>query len=101
MKPKQIAILVVIALFVTILLQNMDGVALELLFWSIYVPKLILIIAAIFLGFVTGWFAKLGFRRGKAAQVKMAATETDQITEGTVDNQPVSHAQPSTKAGSQ
>ncbi|MCG8604847.1 LapA family protein [bacterium] len=102
MKPKQIAILVVIALFVIILVQNSERVDLQLLLWSYRdVPLVVVIISSIFVGFVTGWLAKLAFRRGKATKAKIARTDPDQIMEGTANNQPVSEAPPSTKARSQ
>lgn len=65
MKPKTIALLVVLALFVIILIQNMGEVTIQILFWPIRMPKLILILASALLGWVIGWFSHLVFNRRK------------------------------------
>ncbi len=65
MKPKTIALLVVIGLFVIILVQNMSQVEIRVLLWSINMPKLILILASVFLGLIVGWFGHIAFRARK------------------------------------
>lgn len=65
MKPKTIAILIVLALFIIVLLQNMDNIVLQLLLWNIQMPLLILILSSVFLGWIVGWFTHVTYHRGK------------------------------------
>jgi uncharacterized integral membrane protein len=65
MKPKTIAVLVVVALFVIILIQNMTTVDIQILFWLIKMPKLVLIVVSVFLGWIIGFFSYVLFRRRK------------------------------------
>ncbi|MFQ5603544.1 MAG: lipopolysaccharide assembly protein LapA domain-containing protein [bacterium] len=89
MKPKTIAFLIVLALFLFILLQNMVTVQLNLLFWSITMPKLALIMASVFLGWLVGWFSHVSFQTKKAnkklRKQTAAAESTAVAVENTVD----------------
>lgn len=78
MKPKTIALLVVAAIFVIILLQNMDETRIQLLFWTIRIPLLIQLLVSIFLGWVVGWFMHATYARGKkrgSAQMQKEAIQ--------------------------
>jgi uncharacterized integral membrane protein len=55
MKPKTIALLVVIGLFLIILVQNAQVVTLRLLFWKIGISHIILLPLAMFIGFILGF----------------------------------------------
>ena len=69
--PKVIAGLVVGVLFVVFLLQNMEGVTLWLYFKQVSVPKIILILLAILVGFVAGFvMAKITGKERKPKPVK-------------------------------
>jgi uncharacterized integral membrane protein len=69
--PKVIAGLVIGVLFVVFLLQNMEGVTLWLYFKQVSVPKIILILLAILVGFVAGFVvAKITGRPRKPATEK-------------------------------
>lgn len=65
MKPKTIAILVVIGLFIIILFQNSDATSLEMFFWDIRMPLFVLIVSTVFIGWIIGWFTHLAYRKGK------------------------------------
>lgn len=78
MKPKTIVLLVIAALFLIILLQNMDETSIQLLFWTIQIPLLIQLLASIFLGWVVGWFMHATYARGKkrgSAQMQKEAVQ--------------------------
>jgi len=69
--PKVIAGLVVGVLFVVFLLQNMEGVTLWLYFKQVSVPKIIVILLSILVGFVAGFVvAKITGRPRKPATEK-------------------------------
>jgi uncharacterized integral membrane protein len=57
MKAKTIVILVLIALFIIILIQNAYVVTVRLLFWEIGVSQIILLALAMFIGVVIGFAA--------------------------------------------
>ncbi|MFQ6112727.1 MAG: LapA family protein [bacterium] len=73
MKAKTIALLVVLALFVIILIQNMSEVQIHILLWPITMPKLILILASVLLGWIVGWFGHLAYQGGKEKSKKVKA----------------------------
>ncbi len=68
MKPKTIALIIVAVLFVIILLQNIDRTHIELLFWDVESPLLILIVASIVIGYVIGWISHASYSRGKRSR---------------------------------
>ena len=70
MKPKTIAALLAAALFVTILLLNTDDVPFNLIFRIFYIPKLVLILSSLFLGWLFGWFTHLAYYKGRFKNVK-------------------------------
>jgi uncharacterized integral membrane protein len=55
MKPKTIVILVLVALFLIILVQNTQVVTLRLLFWKIGMSQIILVPLTMLIGFVIGY----------------------------------------------
>jgi len=55
MKARTIALLVLIALFVIILIQNTQVVTLRLFFWKIGMSQIILIPLTMIIGFVVGF----------------------------------------------
>lgn len=55
MKLKTIIILVLIALFVVIAIQNTQAVTIQILFWKISMSRIIFIPLLILLGFVIGF----------------------------------------------
>jgi uncharacterized integral membrane protein len=59
MKPKTIALLVLIGLFLIILAQNAQVVTLRLLFWEIGMSQIILLSVAMFVGFILGFIVAL------------------------------------------
>lgn len=66
MKPKTITLLTILLLFIIILFQNNDPTIVEFLFLGeITMPLFVLIISAIFLGWVVGWFTHLAYYKGK------------------------------------
>jgi len=54
-KPKTIVVLVLVALFVIILIQNTQVVSLRLFFWKLSLSQIILIPSTILIGFVFGY----------------------------------------------
>jgi uncharacterized integral membrane protein len=60
MKPMTIVILVLVALFVIILVQNTQVVTLQLLFWKLGMSQIILVPLTMLIGFIIGYIvAKL------------------------------------------
>jgi len=55
MKPKLIVVLVLIALFLIVLIQNTQVVTLRLFFWKIGISQIILIPLTMLIGFVAGY----------------------------------------------
>ncbi len=55
MRPKFIAVLVLIALFLIILIQNIQPVTLRLFFWKVGMSQIILIPLTMAIGFVVGF----------------------------------------------
>jgi len=66
LKPKTIALLVVLAVVLFVLLQNMREAEINLLFWEIEMPLLVLMLSTLFLGWVVGWFTHLIYHKGKS-----------------------------------
>jgi uncharacterized integral membrane protein len=71
MKTKTIAILAALGIFVIILIQNMEATIIQLLFWSISMPLLILLLACVSFGWILGWFTHLAYFSGKYKNQKM------------------------------
>jgi len=57
MKAQGIFILIVAAASLIILFQNMDVVSLRLLFWQVSVSRIVLLLGAIAVGFLSGFIA--------------------------------------------
>ena len=57
MKFKTILVLILIALFIIILVQNVDVVTLRFLFWDISMSRIIFIPLILIIGFVLGFIA--------------------------------------------
>jgi uncharacterized integral membrane protein len=55
MRPKLIVVLVLIALFLVILIQNIQPVTLRLFFWKVGMSQIILIPITMAIGFVVGF----------------------------------------------
>jgi len=55
MKPKLIVVLVLIALFLIVLIQNTQAVTLRLFFWKVGMSQIILIPLTMLIGFVVGY----------------------------------------------
>jgi len=55
MKPKTIVILVLVALFAIILIQNTQVVTLRLLFWKVGMSQIILVPLIMVIGFILGY----------------------------------------------
>lgn len=66
MKAKTIIILILIALFMVILIQNTQVVTVQLFFWKLSMSRIILICVLMFIGFIIGFLvAKVGRKRPK------------------------------------
>lgn len=59
MKPKVIAILVLALLLIIILVQNLQTINFNVLFWSFGLSKLILILLSAVIGFIAGYLTFL------------------------------------------
>ena len=85
LKPKTIALLVVVALVVIILVQNMDSVVFHILIWHMQVPKLVLILISVLFGWVAGWFTHLAYSKGKYTETGSASAETQSTESPTLE----------------
>lgn len=66
MKVKTIIILILIALFVIILIQNTQVVTIQLFFWKLSMSRIILICMLMLIGFIVGFLvAKIGRKSPK------------------------------------
>lgn len=66
MKAKTIIILILIALFVIVLIQNTQVITLQFFLWKISMSRIILISLLMVVGFIIGFLvAKVGRRRWK------------------------------------
>ncbi len=63
MKPKVIAILVMVILFLIILAQNTQVLTLRLFFWSVSMSQIILIAFVLVGGFVIGYLTAMTARK--------------------------------------
>ncbi len=69
MKPKVVGVLVVVILVLIIMFQNTHHVNLQILFWQITSPLILLILVSVIVGFVIGYLVNTMFaisRRHKA-----------------------------------
>ncbi len=57
MKPKTVFILTVTAVLLLIMLQNTQTVSVDLLFWSIMLPQILLIFLTFIFGLLVGYLA--------------------------------------------
>ncbi|MDY6855316.1 MAG: LapA family protein [Thermodesulfobacteriota bacterium] len=55
MKPKNIAIIVLVVLFAAILIQNTEVVSLEFLFWDLSMSKIVFIPSTLAIGAIIGF----------------------------------------------
>jgi uncharacterized integral membrane protein len=55
MRPKLIVVLVVIALFLVVLIQNIEPVTLRLFFWKVGMSQIILMPLTLAIGFIAGY----------------------------------------------
>jgi len=66
MKAKTIIILILIALFVIVLIQNTQVLTVQFFFWKISMSRIILICLLMLVGFIIGFLvAKVGRKRLK------------------------------------
>ena len=66
MKTKTIIILILIALFVIVLIQNTQVLTVQFFFWKISMSRIILICLLMLVGFIIGFLvAKVGRKRWK------------------------------------
>lgn len=54
MKAKQIFLLMLAAIFLIIILQNTEDILVTFFFWSVTLPKIVVLITAALIGFVSG-----------------------------------------------
>ncbi|MBK7379222.1 MAG: LapA family protein [Ignavibacteriales bacterium] len=54
MKAKQILLLILAAIFLIIVLQNTEDILVTFFFWSVTLPKIVVLITAALIGFVSG-----------------------------------------------
>jgi len=63
MKLKTIILIVLVALFVVIAIQNTQAVTIQILFWKISISRIIFIPLLIVLGFVIGFLAAQAIKK--------------------------------------
>ncbi|MBP1750000.1 MAG: hypothetical protein H6Q52_2539 [Deltaproteobacteria bacterium] len=57
MKKKLIVILVLVGLLLILIIQNIQNISLNIFFWNIMMPQVILVLILFALGFVIGFLA--------------------------------------------
>lgn len=72
MRTKVILILVFLALFAIIIIQNNQDIPFRIYFWNLIVPKVILVPLLFVLGFLVGLAAGLSGRRKKPGKPEPA-----------------------------
>ncbi|HFE64929.1 MAG TPA: LapA family protein [Caldithrix sp.] len=68
MRPKQIAILVIVVFMLIILFQNLASVPLHLLLWQPNISLALILLVPFILGVVVGWLLKMSLAKKKMAQ---------------------------------
>lgn len=56
MKPKTYVMLAIAVLILIVMLQNLDSVYVQILFWYFSLPLIVLILIATVVGFIIGYF---------------------------------------------
>jgi uncharacterized integral membrane protein len=57
MNAKIVTLVILIALMVVIMLQNTQNAVLTVLFWSFFIPRILLIFIVLLVGFTAGYVA--------------------------------------------
>ncbi|MFZ0390079.1 MAG: lipopolysaccharide assembly protein LapA domain-containing protein [Calditrichia bacterium] len=70
MKPKFIAIWIIIILILIIIFQNLDPVLVQILLWEVAVSLLLVILLAFLLGVILGWLLKASITKNKRLKEK-------------------------------
>lgn len=65
MRPKPVAFLVVLILFLIFLFQNTQVVTIHLFFWEISMSQILLVLLVLIVGFVSGFMVERTIRRRK------------------------------------
>jgi uncharacterized integral membrane protein len=58
MNAKIVVLIVLVLLAVIIMIQNKDSISIEVLFWSISIPRILLIFILLLVGFTIGYVAR-------------------------------------------
>jgi uncharacterized integral membrane protein len=66
MKPKIIALIVLVGFFLVLIIQNAQEVIFRVLFWRIAMPQIVFVPLAVVLGFFLGYFLGRTDRKRKA-----------------------------------
>jgi uncharacterized integral membrane protein len=61
-----IGLLVLLALVFVFALQNVVNVEVRFLFWSITLPRSLLIFTVLVVGVIVGWFLRAALRKGRS-----------------------------------
>ena len=59
MRPQKWVTLFVILIVILVMIQNMNGIPVNFLFWEIEIPAIILILVALLAGFTLGYIAAI------------------------------------------
>ncbi|UNC92448.1 lipopolysaccharide assembly protein LapA domain-containing protein [Candidatus Contubernalis alkaliaceticus] len=70
MKPKLIAIFIFVLLFIIVLVQNNYVTIINLLFWKISMPQVIIILLSMMIGFAAGYLTVVLPQKIKSKSIK-------------------------------
>jgi uncharacterized integral membrane protein len=74
MSGRNITILVLVFLILLIIVQNLDIVNLNFLFWTIQINLLLVILLGFLSGFIVGWLSRRIYSKRKSNSIKNEAT---------------------------
>ena len=75
MSGRNITILVLVFLVLLIIVQNLDIVNLNFLFWTIQINLLLVILLGFLSGFIVGWLSRRIYTKRKSDSIKNQTTQ--------------------------
>jgi uncharacterized integral membrane protein len=75
MSGRNITILVLVFLILLIIVQNLDIVNLNFLFWTIQINLLLVILLGFLSGFIVGWLSRRIYTKRKSDSIKKETTQ--------------------------
>jgi len=69
MSAKNIAIIVITFIILIVIIQNLEIVMLNFLFWTLQINLLLIILLSFLAGFIVGWLTRMVYMKGKTTKM--------------------------------